>query len=144
MVCAQAAFASARIERIMTRANAISEAEIQRAIQRELAGLQGLCLWRVNVGTGWTGDDPQVTSTGHGRRLVLIQNARPFDTGLPNGFTDLFGVYTGVPVFIEVKSASGRLRPMQAAFILAMKKQGCLAGVARSVEDAKAILAGEL
>lgn len=77
-------------------------------------------LFRVNVGSGRTYD------------------GRHFDTGVPAGFSDLFGVRTadGKAVFIEVKTRSGRVSGKQQDFLTAMKKSGAIAGVCRSVEDA--------
>ena len=81
-------------------------------------------LFRANVGKGKTYD------------------GRHFDTGLPKGFSDLFGVRRsdGRAAFIEVKAPGGRVRPEQAKFIKMMRSYGALAGVARSVEDARNII----
>lgn len=81
-------------------------------------------LFRANVGSGVTYD------------------GRHFDTGLPKGFSDLFGFRRsdGRAVFIEVKAPSGRVRSEQVKFIEKMREYGALAGVARSVEDARNII----
>lgn len=81
-------------------------------------------LFRANVGSGITYD------------------GRHFDTGLPKGFSDLFGFRRsdGRAVFIEVKAPSGRVRLEQVKFIEKMREYGALAGVARSVEDARNII----
>lgn len=73
-----------------------------------------------------------------------MEDGRWFDTGLPKGFSDLFGVRAGDgrSFFVEVKTATGRASPEQLAFIAAMQKRGAVAGVARSVQDARLILAG--
>ncbi len=72
------------------------------------------------------------------------EDGRPVRTGLPVGFSDLFGNRVGDAraFYIEVKTPTGRVRPEQAAFIRAMRTRGALAGVARSVNDAQQILAG--
>lgn len=77
-------------------------------------------LFRVNVGSGRTYD------------------GRHFDTGVPAGFSDLFGVRTadGKAVFIEVKTGTGRVSGKQQAFIAAMQQAGAIAGICRSVEEA--------
>lgn len=77
-------------------------------------------LFRVNVGSGRTYD------------------GRHFDTGVPAGFSDLFGVRIsdGKAVFIEVKTQTGRISSKQQNFIAAMQKAGAIAGVCRSVEEA--------
>ena len=72
--------------------------------------------------------------------------------GLCKGSADLIGwttrtitpemVGTQVAVFtsIEVKTATGRLRPEQRQWLDAVQAAGGVAGVARSVEDAQVLL----
>jgi hypothetical protein len=119
----------------------------QNAIRNALAGRASI--FRGNVGTGWTGD--QVVRLENGD--VLIRNARPFTTGLPTGFSDLFGwtprlitpadVGTQVAQFtaIECKAAKGRASESQGKFLAAVARAGGLSGVARSAEDALDIIA---
>ena len=80
------------------------------------------------------------------------QNGRPVQFGLCKGSADLIGwkritvtpdmVGTHVAVFtsIEVKTATGRLRPEQQQWLDAVQAAGGIAGVARSVSDAQALL----
>jgi hypothetical protein len=80
------------------------------------------------------------------------QHGRPVSFGLAKGSADLIGWTTRtitqemvgqqVAVFtsIEVKAASGRLRPEQRQWLDAVQAAGGVAGVARSVDDAKALL----
>ena len=80
------------------------------------------------------------------------QNGRPVQFGLCKGSADLIGwkrvtvtpemVGSTVAVFlsIEVKTATGRLRSAQQQWLDAVQAAGGIAGVARSVEDAKALL----
>ena len=80
------------------------------------------------------------------------QNGRPVQFGLCKGSADLIGwrtvsvtpemVGTQVAVFasIEVKTAAGRLRPEQQQWLDAVQAAGGIAGVARSVSDAEALL----
>ena len=77
------------------------------------------------------------------------QNGRPVQFGLCKGSADLIGwkrvtvteemVGSTVAVFlsIEVKTATGRLRPEQQQWLDAVQAAGGIAGVARSVEDAQ-------
>lgn len=101
------------------------EHDIQNRIRNETADIA--VLFRANVGSGVTYD------------------GRHFDTGLPKGFSDLFGfrLSDGKAVFIEVKNIMGRVRPEQQNFIEKMRSYGALAGVARSVEDARRIIQEE-
>jgi hypothetical protein len=110
-----------------------SEQAIQQAIRLELS--RGDCrLWRNNSG------------------VLLDRQGRPVTFGLCKGSSDLIGLRTitigpehvgqTVAVFaaIEVKSQNGRTTPEQAAFLAQVQQMGGLAGVARSVEEAAAIL----
>lgn len=74
---------------------------------------------------------------------VQTIDGRWFDTGLPKGHADLYGFRPDGQVFyIEVKSETGRVRPDQINFLETMRKNGALAGIARSVEDAMKIING--
>ena len=77
-------------------------------------------IFRINVGKGRTPD------------------GRYFETGVPKGLSDLFGVRKsdGRAVFIEVKTKTGRVRPEQKKFIIQMQKCGAIAGICRSAEEA--------
>jgi hypothetical protein len=57
------------------------------------------------------------------------------------GVSDILGIHNGRMLAIEVKTASGRVTKEQAQFIDRVIKLGGIAGVARSVADARAILA---
>lgn len=75
---------------------------------------------------------------------VRMQDGRYFDTGLPKGFCDLFGFRKdGQIFFIEVKKPGGRVRDDQHKFIDVVKRNGALAGIAYSVEDALKIIEGD-
>ena len=94
------------------------EHEIQNAIRAALAPYA--VTFRANVGSCYTKD------------------GRFFTTGLPVGFSDLFGVRVsdGRAFFIEVKTASGRVSQYQKHFLTEMRKVGAIAGVCRSPEEA--------
>jgi hypothetical protein len=125
----------------------MKEHGIQNTIRNALAG--HALIFRVNVGTGWTGDAKRVPGPGN---RVLIENARPFSTGLPPGFSDLFGLVSveitpdmvgqRVAIFtaLEVKTAQGKPSPQQSAFLRAVNDNGGRAGVVRSPDDALAVL----
>ena len=74
---------------------------------------------------------------------VRTADGRFFDTGLPKGFSDLFGFRKdGQIFFIEVKNETGHVRPEQKQFLETMRSFGALAGVARSPEEALEIVSG--
>lgn len=95
---------------------------IQNKIRAELSPFA--VVFRANVGSGVTYD------------------GRHFSTGLPKGFSDLFGFRKsdGKMFFIEVKTPSGKVSPDQREFIAAMERMGAIAGVCRSPEDAKKLI----
>lgn len=136
---------------------AIKKKQQEHALQNEIQNdLAGECMmFRANVGKGWTSNQKQhfskPTHILANRGDVLLRNARPFSTGLPDGFTDLFGgtqvtitpemVGKKILVFyvLEVKDGA-TVSAEQAAIISAVKNQGGIGGVARSVEDARKIV----
>ena len=73
-------------------------------------------------------------NVGSGR----TEDGRYFSTGVPKGFSDLFGIRKkdGKAVFIEVKTQKGKPSKEQINFIEQMKKHGAIAGICRSVEEA--------
>lgn len=73
---------------------------------------------------------------------VRMADGRWFSTGLPEGFSDLFGFRKSDAkmFFIEVKTPVGRLRKDQERFLNAMNEHGAIVGVARSPEDALQIV----
>ena len=92
-------------------------------------------LLRINAGVAWQGT--VIERTQH--RLVL---ARPYAIRLAApGVSDLIGWTEGGRfVAVEVKGPRGRVTDEQAAFIDLVRRSGGLAGVARSVADARGIL----
>ena len=94
------------------------EHDIQNRIRAALAA--ECVIFRANVGRMETPD------------------GRWFSTGLPVGFSDLFGFRKsdGRAVFIEVKTAHGRASQKQKHFLETVRKYGAIAGIARSPEEA--------
>lgn len=66
------------------------------------------------------------------------QDGRVVSTGLPKGFSDLFGFrkIDGRMFFIEVKSKNGKLKKEQMHFLKTMSAYGAITGVARSAKEA--------
>lgn len=126
----------------------MSEHKNQNEIRNDLAG-KGL-FFRVNVGQAWTGDVKRLPNGD-----ILIKNPRPFSTGLPPGFSDIFGLkpetitpemvgqQVGIFTALEIKSEKGRVTPRQSAFLKAVRNQGGRSGVARTIEDARRVISGE-
>lgn len=81
-------------------------------------------VFRANVGSGMTYD------------------GRHFETGLPKGFSDLFGFRhsDGRIFFIEVKTPKGKVSKAQENFLEQMRNYGAIAGIARSADDAIRII----
>lgn len=104
--------------------------------------------FRANAGQGWQGKVIEHT----GSQLVLA-NPRVFH-GLPEGFSDLFGVVpvvitpamvgqmVGIFTAIEVKVPGEKPKPHQSNFLEVMRSKGCRAGAARSAEEAVAVATG--
>lgn len=74
--------------------------------------------------------------------LFFTKDGRPVRSGLPVGFSDLFGLQAGTAraFFLEVKTATGRVTEQQARFLYAMGERGAIIGIARSVDDARRLL----
>jgi len=95
-----------------------SEHKIQNEIR---IALSAYCtIFRINVVRGRTPDGRFVSS------------------GVPVGFSDLFGVRKsdGKAVFIEVKTQRGKPTREQMHFLEMMRNSGAVAGICRSAEDA--------
>lgn len=125
-----------------------AERDILALIHRRISSGSGR-FFRNNVGTGWQGS--KVVQQGG---AVTLMGARPLHAGLCVGSSDLIGwvsveitpdmVGRKVAVFsaIEAKAAGGRVSEDQQRFIDAVKAAGGLAGVARSEDEAAAVLRG--
>ena len=122
--------------------------EIQSLIRRHVGRVPDVRIFRANVGQGWTGEAVIKLPGGD----IRITRPRPLNTGLPEGWPDLFGFrmltvtpeMAGLmlPVFaaIEVKGPRGVVRDAQQRVLDELARCGCLAGVARSPEEAAQIL----
>lgn len=112
------------------------EQEIQNQIRLAISQEQAGVAFRSNVGQAWTGESYQRMGSD-----VLIHQARPFLTGLPKGFSDLFGVIQGGRAFfLEVKTPKGRASEEQEHFLEVMEGWGALSGIVRSPEEALRLL----
>lgn len=136
----------------------MNEHDTQSMIRAELSHWG--TFFRANVGEGWIGNQVVHISRPGMARVepgdVVIRKARHFETGLPKGFSDLFGavpvtitpamIGQTVAIFsgIEVKTLTGRVKPEQQNFIDFMQSIGARAGVARSAEQAVNIARGTI
>lgn len=132
------------------------EHALQNTIRNALAGRA--LVFRANVGKAYTSNDvlkvPRQMPVVMGPKDILLRNYRPFETGLPPGFSDLFGLVAveitpdmvgqRVAVFtaLEVKDGA-RVSPLQRNFINAVNDNGGRAGVVRSVDDAERLVFGK-
>ena len=101
------------------------EHRIQNEIRLALS--ESCMIFRVNVLAGRTADGRYITS------------------GVPKGFSDLFGFRKsdGRALFIEVKTEKGRPTKEQLNFLYNMNKNGAIAGLCRSAEDAINLIKGD-
>lgn len=131
----------------MSRAVGASEATIQADIRLALGRDPDVKLFRNNRGVAWMG---KVESNEGG--VVVLSGARPVEFGLYDGASDLIGltrvlvtqamVGTHVALFtaLEIKRVGPAVPEHQQKFVAFVRKYGGLAGVARSVADAWAIV----
>ena len=100
------------------------ETEIQNAIRLGVSDIA--VIFRINTG------------------LLYSKTGVPVRTGTP-GYPDLSGYRKsdGKAVFIEVKTERGVRSKEQENFIRVAQSHGCLAGFARSVEEARQIILDE-
>ncbi len=133
-----------------------NEHALQNAVRNQLSG-KVRTVFRANVGQGWTANTKdtfrfnKATTVVIGRDDVLLRNARPFNTGLPNGFSDTFGwletlitpemVGQTIAQFwaLELKDQAA-VSEMQRNFIQALIQSGGKAGAPRSEQEACDIL----
>lgn len=126
-----------------------SETNIVRSIMLAASSL-GARLFRYNAGMAWAG-----RTTRHPDGSITIRQPRAFhgvfeghsDTAgfVPIAITpDMVGQTFARALYVEVKTATGRVSPEQRAFIDMVRSMGGLAGVARSDADVAAIIRGEV
>ena len=115
------------------------ETTLQQEIRLALGQLPDLRMFRNQVG-----------------QLPDLRTGRPVQYGLAKGSSDLNGFKTievtpdmigqklAVFTSIEVKTAKGKLSPMQHNWLSCVNKAGGITGVARSVQDAIQIISNPI
>ena len=109
------------------------EADAQRAIVSALR----IALPRDAIVHHCANEVTEAGPRGARRQAILV------GMGVHPGFADLLVISEGRVLFLEVKSAKGRLRPAQDAFRDTVMKQGFGWALVRSVDDALAALADQ-
>lgn len=112
------------------------ETRIQRHIMLALSNADCI-VWRNETGQFWAG------KTLHkAQDQVTLGGARMVPCGLCKGSSDLVGIHkpSGRFIAVEVKTPQGRPTKEQLAFIHAVNNAGGIAGIARSPEEALALL----
>ena len=112
----------------------MTESDEMRRIQLALTG-ERTRLFRNNCGQGWQG----TTFSVRNGQLVSGE-ARRVHYGLCPGSGDLIGIHAGRFVSLEVKSDTGRVKKEQTQFIDVVQGLGGIAGIVRSVQEARALL----
>lgn len=124
------------------------ENAIKDRIQLALSCILGVRTFCNVIGKAWFGKFLSRGGDGH----VTLANARPNDVGLHDGSADLIGYYTftitaemvgkeiAAFVSIEVKKPGENLKPNQVLWLNRMIAAHCIAGVARSAEEAVQIV----
>ena len=101
----------------------MKEHNIQNAI-RLWCGEHDILCFRCNVGR------------------VLMADGGFFDTGLPNGFSDLIILYNHTIYFCECKTTKGKQRDDQLKFQRMVEARGYTYFIARSIDDVNNVLFG--
>jgi hypothetical protein len=113
----------------------MKESQLQPLILLALSKA-GCKVWRCETAGAWVGKT--IYRVGD---TVTLADARMIQAGLTKGGADIIGISPdGRFLAVEVKTATGSVRPEQAVFIKVVQEAGGIAGVARSVDEALALL----
>lgn len=98
----------------------------------------GCVVWRNETAGAWVGKVIHKETN-----QVTLTNASMMRFGLALGSSDIIGIAPcGRFLAIEVKTKTGRPTHQQLGFIEAVRKNGGIAGIARSVQDALDLISG--
>lgn len=114
-----------------------SETKTQNKILIALSNA-GCTVWRNETAGAWVGKVVHKEAS-----QVTLTNARMIRFGLSVGSSDIIGITPeGRFLAIEVKTKTGRPTQQQLTFIDAVRINGGIAGIARSVQDALDLISG--
>jgi len=113
----------------------MKESQLQSLILLALSKA-GCKVWRCETAGAWVGRT--IHRVGD---TVTLADARMIHAGLTKGGSDIIGIAPdGRFLAVEVKTETGRVRPEQTVFLDVVRKAGGIAGIARSVDEALALL----
>lgn len=113
------------------------ETKIQNKILIALSNV-GCVVWRNETAGAWVGKVIHKEAS-----QVTLANARMIRFGIAIGSSDIIGITPeGRFLAIEVKTQTGRPSQQQLTFIDAVRQNGGVAGIARSVQDALDLIGG--
>lgn len=138
---------------------AVREKSIQSQIFAAVGSQPDIRIFRNNTGVAWMGESQRInqrTTAVLNPGDVIIRNARRVVFGLCEGSSDLIGLrrLTIGPehlgrniaqfVALEIKSSKGRATEGQINFLQMVQSMGGCGGVARSVDEAQALVSETL
>lgn len=103
----------------------MKESNIQQACRMEASRL-GAIVWRNNVGK------------------LQDKQGRWVTYGLCVGSSDLIGIFKGRFLALEVKMHGKKPTPEQENFLRAVRENGGIAGVVRSIDDVRKLLTSDI
>jgi hypothetical protein len=106
------------------------ETILQAAIMAALGAIPGVVVWRNNVGSAMSASAGQRVAYGVG------------GPGAPDLLCEVCRAGVWLAVWLEVKTATGRLRPEQVRWHEAARAEGRHVAVVRSVGDALEVVRG--
>ena len=113
------------------------ERNIQARIMMAVSRVPGALIWRNHVGQGWLGE---YGGKLDGQDAIILKHARKTTFGLCPDSSDLIGIYRGRFTALEVKRPGKKPTDGQQHFIDTIIDHDGIAGVVRSVEDARQLL----
>ena len=95
----------------------------------------------------WCGEHDLLCFRANVGKFKIIDsrgNIRWFDTGLPEGFSDLIILANKTIYFCECKTLQGKQRQDQIQFMNSVRSHGYIYFVARSIKDVEEVIYGNV